>query len=88
MKLNDFILSPEGKAVSQAEWARRVEVTRGYFSQLTQGHKEPSLRVAYRIERVTGGAVRMQDWVDDDGGDNDTGLRGTPSTALEETTTA
>lgn len=78
MKLKDFIASPEGKVVSQAEWARRVGVTRGYFSQLVKEEKQPSLQVAYDLEQVTGGAVRMQDWVkgDDGGGTGDSGLRG------------
>lgn len=85
MKLRDFIASPQGKQVSQSEWARRVEVTRGYFCQLRDGNKTPSLEVAHRIETVTKGAVTMYDWVtesekgQDLGGNNDTGLRGNPT---------
>lgn len=63
MKLKDFISTPEGQVVSQAEWARRCEVTRGYFCQLRDENKTPSLEVAYRIELVTKGRVSMQDWV-------------------------
>ena len=86
MKLKDFISSPEGGIVSQAEWARRVGVTRGYFSQMMQELKTPSVPVAWKIEQTTDGAVRMQDWVDDDGRDNDTGLRGQTTAPLEAST--
>jgi len=84
MKLKDFLSTPEGQLVSQAEWARRVQVTRGYLCQLRDESKTPSLVIAYRIERATGGLVKMQDWVntlpefkkgDNLGGPNDSGLR-------------
>lgn len=65
MKLKDFIATPDGQTVSQAEWARRVKVTRGYFCQLRDENKTPSLEVAYKIELVTEGKVTMQDWVQD-----------------------
>lgn len=83
MHLRDFIATDLGKSVSQAEWARRIGVTRGYFCQLRDGNKTPSLKVALDIESVTEGAVTLYDWDvspdtggDDDGRDNDTGLRG------------
>ena len=85
MKLKDFIATPDGRTVSQAEWARRVEVTRGYFCQLRDENKMPSMEVAYKIELVTNGKVTMQDWVEDLpqfkkdkslGGSDNSGLRG------------
>ena len=86
MKLADFLSTDEGKLVSQAEWARRIKVTRGYLCQLRDGNKTPSIDVAYRIERVTGGKVKMCDWVtqseDKDGRGDDTGLRGEAAETL------
>jgi DNA-binding transcriptional regulator YdaS (Cro superfamily) len=81
MDLKTFISTPDGQVVSQAEWARRVEVTRGYFCQLRDGNKTPSLEVALRIEKATGGAVTMYDWLESEegedlGGHSNSGLRG------------
>lgn len=85
MNLHDFLSTPQGRQVSQAEWARRIEVTRGYLSQLRDGSKKPSLVIAYRLELATGGLVTMQDWVktlpefmkdDGLGGRDDSRLRG------------
>lgn len=81
MKLADFILTPEGRVVSQAEWARRAEVTRGYFSELVKGNKTPSIEVAWRIEQATKQAVMMQDWVS--GSDSDRRLRGEDAEEVE-----
>ena len=88
MKLKDFITTPDGAQVSIAEWARRIGVTRGYLCQLRDGNKMPSLEVAYRLELVTEGKVKMQDWVKDlpefeedsaVDGSNNQGLRGPTS---------
>lgn len=85
MKLHDFLATPQGKTLNQANWARRVGVTRGYFSQLVQGDKLPSLQLAYEIEVATNRVVTMQDWMEDtSGGDHTVGLRGeTPETVEE-----
>lgn len=65
MDINTFLQSEEGMSANRAEWARRCGVTRGYFSQLVLGKKRPSLQVAYDLEQITGGRVRMQDWFED-----------------------
>jgi transcriptional regulator with XRE-family HTH domain len=85
MKLHDFLSTPQGKTLNQANWARRVGVTRGYFSQLVQGDKLPSLQLAYTIEVATNRAVTMQDWMEDtSGGDHDHGLRGDDPETVQE----
>lgn len=85
MKLRSFLDTPKGSSISMAEWARRIGVTRGYFSQLANGDKMPSIDVAWTIEKATQGEVRMQDWVDPDGGADDQRLRGDDSPAVEKT---
>lgn len=62
MKMLDFLASPDGRPYSQAEWARRFGVTRGYLHQLANNGKVPSLHVALVIDRVTQGAVTPYDW--------------------------
>lgn len=83
MKLAEYLETPEGKSVSQAEWGRRCGLSRGYISQLRDGEKTPSIVAAYHIQVATGGAVSMEDWVPDyvvkevcaSGGLDDHGLR-------------
>lgn len=62
MTIQEFLTTKEGKKYCRAEWARRIHVTRGYFSQLAQGGKTPSLALAVFIERLTGGKVTCEDW--------------------------
>lgn len=48
---------------SRAAWAARVGVSRSYLSDMLNGKKTPSLDVAVRIERLTGGAVPASSWI-------------------------
>lgn len=48
---------------TQAVWATRIGVSAPYLSALLAGRKEPSLRVAARIESLTDGRVRAASWV-------------------------
>jgi len=51
---------------TQAEWARRLDVSRGYLHGIINGTKRPSLSLAIRIERLTNGAVPVESWVEED----------------------
>ncbi|WP_028029910.1 helix-turn-helix domain-containing protein [Gemmobacter nectariphilus] len=51
----------------QAVWADRIGISRAYLSDLLARKKLPSLRLAARIERLTGNAVGASSWVPDDG---------------------
>lgn len=62
MVLKEFFASPEGKRLSQAQWARDWGITSGYLSQLSSGLKIPSLQVALLIEDRTSGKVTCYDW--------------------------
>ena len=44
-------------------WAARLGISRSYLSLLESGTKMPSLTLAVRIERATGGAVPAASWV-------------------------
>lgn len=46
-----------------AHWADVFGVSASYLSSLTSGKKTPSLEVAARIERATGGAVTCASWI-------------------------
>lgn len=48
--------------VRQADLAQRLNVSRGYLSELVNGNKTPSLEMAVRIECLTGGSVKPSDW--------------------------
>ena len=62
MQLRDFLATPEGSRISHAQWARDIGLTTGYFSQLVNEIKVPSLQVALLIEDRTGGKVTCYDW--------------------------
>jgi DNA-binding transcriptional regulator YdaS (Cro superfamily) len=59
--LKEFITT-SGK--SAAHWAGVFGVSPSYLSNLISGKKTPSLEVAARIERATGGAVSCASWID------------------------
>jgi len=48
---------------NQAAWAKRLCVSRSYLSGLVNGNKSPSLDLAVRIERLSGGEVPATSWV-------------------------
>ncbi|MTH61422.1 helix-turn-helix domain-containing protein [Paracoccus litorisediminis] len=47
----------------QADFAQRVQVRQGTISKLCRRQMTPSLRLAQRIERATGGKVPVSVWV-------------------------
>jgi plasmid maintenance system antidote protein VapI len=49
--------------MTRSAWADRLKVSRSYLSDLLNGKKVPSLDLAVRIERATGGAVAASSWV-------------------------
>lgn len=51
----------EGK---QLDLANILGISRPYMSLLVAGKKRPSLELAVRIEQVTGGAVPVVSWVE------------------------
>lgn len=51
---------------SQRAWAARLEISQSYLSLLLKGEKVPSLELAVRIERATGGRVPAISWVPDE----------------------
>ncbi|WP_367998669.1 helix-turn-helix transcriptional regulator [Shimia thalassica] len=49
--------------LSRTDWAKRLEISKSYMSDLLNGKRIPSLEVAVRIERATGGAVPASSWI-------------------------
>lgn len=47
-----------------SEFAKRIGVSDPYLSKIRRGVFRPSLEVAVRIERVTGGAVSASSWIE------------------------
>lgn len=62
MHLKAFVESKHGRAFKQSEWARKLNVSRGYFNQLVHGTKSPSLELALLIDTITGSMVSPYDW--------------------------
>ena len=60
-QLSKFLRESE---VTQAQFAARVGLSQATVSKLASGTLSPSLQVAVRIERATGGAVCVASWVD------------------------
>jgi transcriptional regulator with XRE-family HTH domain len=50
--------------ISQAEMARRCEYDRSNFHRVLNGNLMPSLSLAARIERETGGAIPAAAWAE------------------------
>lgn len=50
----------------QSALAEQLGISRGYMSEIVGGTKIPSLVLAFRLERATGGAVPAVVWVADD----------------------
>ena len=50
---------------TRAMWAERLGVSRSYLSDVVNGNRRPSLDLAVRIARLTGGAVPVESWVPD-----------------------
>lgn len=53
----------EATKTRQSALAEVLGVSRGYMSELVGGTKQPSLELAFAIERATGGAVPASSWV-------------------------
>ena len=49
---------------SQSELARALGISQPYASLLLAGKRLPSLELAIRIERATGGLVPVHSWVE------------------------
>lgn len=50
---------------TRAQWADELGVSRSFMSDLLNGNRRPSLELAVRIERATGGRVPAISWVPD-----------------------
>lgn len=48
--------------ISKAEMARRVEYDKANFHRILEGALRPSIDLAFRIERETGGTIPMTAW--------------------------
>jgi hypothetical protein len=59
-KLNTFIAAEPGQPMRA--WAERFGISRPYLYSLLEGTRYPSLAVAQRIEKETGGAVPLTAW--------------------------
>lgn len=58
MKLNLWIKKSK---LRQREFARRLGITESHMSYLLDGKRKPSLRLAKKIIRATGGEVTITD---------------------------
>ena len=55
--LNEWLASQR-----RTDFAEHLGISLPYLSQLAHGHRVPSLPLAIRIERATGGAVPCRAW--------------------------
>lgn len=62
--LTEYMKSERAAGKNQAKVAARLGISRSYLSEIASGAKKPSLDVAVRIERETGGAVPATSWID------------------------
>lgn len=46
------------------EAARLLGCSRSYVDMIRSGDRSPGLKTAYRVEKITRGAIKMQAWVE------------------------
>lgn len=51
-------------SISQRGFAKKIGTTPNNLSLLIRGKSTPSIRLAYEIEKMTGGLVTLYDWID------------------------
>jgi transcriptional regulator with XRE-family HTH domain len=51
------------RSISQRGFAMKIGTTPNNLSSLIRGKSMPSLRLAYEIEKKTGGLVTLYDWI-------------------------
>ena len=49
--------------LTQRGFAKRIDTTPNNLNRLVKGVSTPSLRLAYEIEKKTGGMVTVYDWI-------------------------
>lgn len=54
------------RSISQRGFAKRIGTTPTNLNSLIKGRSTPSLRLAYEIEKKTGGLVTLYDWLPDE----------------------
>lgn len=63
------------RGISQKKFAEKIGSTANNLSLLIRGKTVPTLRMAYEIEKKTGGLVTLYDWIPEDakknGGESD-----------------
>ena len=57
----EAVISMSG--LSRTDWAKRLNISKSYMSDLLNGNRVPSLDLAVRIERATDGAVPASSWL-------------------------
>lgn len=61
MRLADYLAQ---KGLTQAVFARKIGVSQGSVARYLKGERRPNWAVLQRIQKVTGGAVRPEDFFD------------------------
>ncbi len=54
------------RSITQRGFAIKIGTTPNNLNSLIHGKSMPSLRLAYEIEKKTGGLVTMYDWIPDE----------------------
>jgi transcriptional regulator with XRE-family HTH domain len=53
----------DDNSITQREFAARVSSSPSYINEIVAGSKTPGLKLAFAIERATGGAVPASSWI-------------------------
>ena len=59
------------RGISQKKFAEKIGSNPNNLSLLIRGKTVPTLRMAYEIEKKTGGLVTLYDWIPEDAKKND-----------------
>jgi len=65
--MNDLATYRKRAGLTQVQFAALLGISQGMACRLETGVARPSLDLAVKIERVTGGAVPVETWVSEEG---------------------
>lgn len=60
-KLKQYMLKQKAKGVTQGDIAKSIGCSRSYLSEIVNGVKIPSIRIAARINKIVR-SIKLDDW--------------------------
>lgn len=56
----------KNKGISQLDFAKKIGTAHNNLNLIVNGKSIPGLKLAYEIEKMTGGVITLYDWLPDE----------------------